>query len=83
MAVTTLTSKVTPNPHKPGTSGASVIVFALNFIKEDLRNGKMFPGGSDTMEKMRDMFTHVLCGCQRPEHVTKTFRFKRPGRAVI
>lgn len=77
---------MTPNPHKPGMSGTDVSVFALHFIKEGLSNGKVFRGGSDTMEKMRDMFTRVLCGCKRQggqEHVTKTLIFKKPGRAVM
>lgn len=86
MAIIALTSKMTLNPNKPGISGTHVSVFALHFIKEGLSNGKVFRGGSDTTEKMRDMFTRVLCECKRQggqQHVTKTLVFKNPGRAVI
>ena len=61
-------------------------MLALNFIKEDLRTDKMFPGGSDTTEKIRDAFTFVLWECKRQggqKHVTETFISKIRGRAVL
>lgn len=54
MAVTPFTNEVTLNPHTP-----SISVRALNFIKEDFPTDK-FPGGSDTTEKIMDVFMFVL-----------------------